>query len=146
MKNYKNTADTISTVGSMMLFLLFAVCMMMIIAAAAGSYSRISDNYETDFTATASIRYISNKIKSSDAVYIIDKGMVLESGAMANIIYCSGGGLYEKTVAADSDYDISGGEKIFDIDGITVEETGELYTITVNVSGEKHSAIVRKGM
>lgn len=145
MKNYKNTSDTITTVGSMLLFLLVAVCMMMIIAAAAGSYSRISDNYETNFTASSSIRYISNKIKSSDKVEILKNGMVLENGGTANIIYYSNGGLYEKTVTAGTDYEISGGEKIFEISGVDISDNAEYYKITVNVSGEEYSALIGKG-
>ena len=138
MKNYKNTADTISTVGSMLLFLLFAVCMMMIIATAAGSYSRINDNY-------ASIRYLSNKIKSAEKVELSENGMILQSGSTANIIYFSDGGLYEKTVAASSEYELSGGDRIFELSGVEIQETEELYKITVNVDEKTSSAIVRKG-
>lgn len=145
MKNYKNTADTISTVGSMLLFLFFAVCMMMIIATAAGSYSRINDNYTTDFTASASIRYLSNKIKSSEKVEIAENGMILQSGGAANIIYFSEGGLYEKTVAAGSEYELSGGDRIFELSGVEIKETEDLYKITVNVGDKTSSAIVRKG-
>ncbi len=145
MKNYKNTADTISTVGSMLLFLLFAVCMMMIIATAAGSYSRINDNYETDFTVSASIRYLSNKIKSAEKVELSENGMILQSGSTANIIYFSDGGLYEKTVAASSEYELSGGDRIFELSGVEIQETEELYKITVNVDEKTSSAIVRKG-
>ena len=145
MKNYKNTSDTISTVGSMLLFLLFAVCMMMIIAAAAGSYSRISDNYGTNFTASASIRYISNKIKSADKVDVSQNIMVLENGGATNVIYYSNGGLYEKTVAAGTEYELSGGDMIFELNGMEINETDEFYKITVNVGGETSAALVRKG-
>lgn len=145
MKNYKNTSDTISTVGSMLLFLLFAVCMMIIIALAAGSYSRISDNYGTDFTASASIRYISNKIKTADKIEVSNNVMVLQSGGAANIIYFSDGGLYEKTVAADTEYVPSGGYKIFELSGMEIIETNEFYKITINVGGGINTALVRKG-
>ena len=145
MKNYKNTSDTISTVGSMLLFLLFAVCMMMIIGAAAGSYSRISDNYVTDFTASASIRYISNKVKSADSVDVSQNVMVLKSGGVENIIYYSDGGLYEMTVAADSEYELSGGNRIFEISGMEISESNGIYKITVSLGSEKCAALVRKG-
>lgn len=145
MKNYKSTSDVISTVGSMALFLLFAVCMMIIIALAANSYGRISDNYETSFTASASIRYISNKIKSADSVDVENNVMVLKSGGAANIIYFSNGGLYEKTVAANAEYAPSGGYRIFELSGMEISETDEFYKITVNVGGEKSAALVQKG-
>ncbi|MCH5196348.1 MAG: DUF4860 domain-containing protein [Oscillospiraceae bacterium] len=145
MKNYRNTSDTISTIGSMLLFLLFAVCMMMIIAAAAGSYSRISDNYGTNFTASASIRYISNKIKSADSVDVSQNVMVLRSGGISNIIYFSDGGLYEKTVAANAEYELSGGERIFELSGMEISESESFYKISVNVGSEKCAALVRKG-
>lgn len=129
----------------MLLFLLFAVCMIMIIAAAAGSYSRISDNYATNFTASASIRYISNKIKSADKVDVSQNSMIMQIGGAANVIYYSDGGLYEKTVAVNSDYEPSGGELIFEISGIEISEINDFYKITVNVGGETNAALVRKG-
>ncbi len=55
MKKYRNKtlSDTVSTIGSMLLFLMFAGCLLMIIAVAAGTYSRISSNFDKTFGSSA---------------------------------------------------------------------------------------------
>ena len=90
MKKYRNKtlSDTVSTIGSMLLFLLFAGCLLMMIAVAAGTYSRISTNFDRTFGTTASLRYISNKLKSCDSAEIVDNGsgLILKNGGAVNII------------------------------------------------------------
>lgn len=149
MKKYQtnNLSDTIGTIGNMLLFLLFAGCMLMIIAVAAGTYSRISTNFNKTFGTTASLRYISNKIKSSESVEIINggSGLVLKSGAMSNVIYFEDNTLYEKTLSADSEITTYGGEKIFNLNEMSVSESGGLYKITAALGDEKNFTFVRRG-
>ena len=149
MKNYRNKtlSDTVSTIGSMLLFLLFAGCLLMMIAVAAGTYSRISSNFDKTFGTTASLRYISNKLKGCDSVEIVENGsgLVLKNGGAVNVIYFGSGGLYEKTVLSDSPVELTGGDRIFELSGLTVSDTGELYKITVALDGDENSTFIRKG-
>lgn len=148
MKNYKSKdlSDTIGTIGSMLLFLLFAGCMLMIVAAAAGTYSRISTNFDKTFGTTASLRYVSNKIKSSESARIIEdgSGLVLKSGAAVNVIYFKDGGLYEKTVSSDEDAFADGGDKIFDLSEMNISENGGTYRITAAFGGDRSRTFVRR--
>lgn len=147
MKNYKNKSlsDTVSTIGSMLLFLMFAGCMLMIIAVAAGTYSRISSNFDKTFGASASLRYISNKIKSANCVEIIEngRGLLLKNSGMTDIIYFGDGGLYEKSVSADIIPEPSGGSRIFELGDMKVTEDGALYKICVAFEGGDYSTFVR---
>ncbi len=149
MKKYRNKtlSDTVSTVGSMLLFLLFASCLLMMIAVAAGTYSRISSNFDKTFGSTASLRYISNKLKGCDSAEIVGdgSGLVLRSGGAANVIYFSNGGLYEKTVLSDASVELTGGDRIFELAGMTVSDVGDLYKITVALDGGENSTFIRKG-
>lgn len=149
MKNYrsKTLSDTISTIGSMLLFLMFAGGLLMMIAVAAGTYSRVSSNFDRTFGTTASLRYISNKLKSCDDAEIVGdgSGLILKSGGAVDVIYYGSGGLYEKTVLADGAVELSGGDRIFDLSGMTVSETGKLYKITVALDGDENSTFIRKG-
>ncbi len=149
MKNYRNKtlSDTVSTVGSMLLFLLFTGCLLMMIAVAAGTYSRVSSNFDKTFGTTASLRYISNKLKSCDSVEIAENGsgLVMKSGGAVDVIYLGSGGLYEKTVLADGAVEFSGGDRIFELSGLSVADVGELYKITVVLDGDENSTFVRKG-
>lgn len=148
MKKYlnKSLSETISSVGSMLLFMLFAGCTLMIIAVAASTYSRISDNFDKTFGASAALRYISNKIKSSESAEIINggDGIKLESGSITNVICFYDGGLYENSMAADSTNDYRG-EKIFDLNGLEITSDGAWYKITVVLNGEQSSTFVRRG-
>lgn len=149
MKNYKSKdmSDTIGTIGSMLLFLLFAGCMLMIVATAAGTYSRISNNFNKTFGTTASLRYVSNKIKAAETAEIIENGsgLVLKNGAAVNVIYFKDNGLYEKTVASEEDADTSGGEKIFELSELNISENGGTYKITAAFGGNRNHTYIRRG-
>lgn len=148
MKNYKSKdmSDTIGTIGSMLLFLLFAGCMLMIVAAAAGTYSRISNNFNKTFGTTASLRYVSNKIKSAETAEIIENGsgLILKSGTALNVIYFKDNCLYEKTVMSEEDAYPGGGEKIFELTELNVSENGGTYKVTAAFGGDKEYTYVRR--
>ncbi|MCM1166166.1 MAG: DUF4860 domain-containing protein [Lachnospiraceae bacterium] len=149
MKKYrdKTLSDTVGTIGSMLLFLMFAGCLLMMIAVAAGTYSRISSNFDRTFGSSASLRYVSNKLKSCDSAEIVGQGsgIVLKTDGISDVIYFNGGGLYEKTVMSDGDVGLSGGDRIFELNGMTIAEQGELYKITVSFEDGESSAFIRKG-
>ena len=148
MRNYQNKSlsDSVGTVGSMLLFLLFTGCMLMIIAVAAGTYSRISSNFDKTFGASATLRYVSNKIKSSESAEIVEgcRGLVLKSGGITNIIYCRDGALYEKSISSEDEPEISGGDKIFDLKSLNITENGSLYRITIVLGDEESFTLVRR--
>lgn len=148
MKNYKNKSlgDTISTVASMLLFLIFAGCMLMIISIAAGTYNRISNNFDKTFGSSASLRYISNKIKSSESAEIAEEGtaIYLKSGELMNIIYFENGALYEKSISAEEEPSTGDGDKLFDLGDMKISDNGELLKITVTLNNEENSTYVRR--
>lgn len=148
MKNYKNRSlsDVISTVGSMTLFLLFTGCLLMMIAVAAGTYSRINTSFDKTFGASASLRYISNKLKSAEKVEVAENGkaLYLEDESIIDIIYFNNGALYENNFSSDTEPTLSGGAKIFDLTDISISEQGELFKITVTLDGEQNSTYVRR--
>lgn len=119
----------------------------MIIAVAAGTYSRISSNFDKTFGSSASLRYISNKLKSCDSAEIVRQGsgIVLRSDGIFDVIYFGDNGLYEKTVMSDTDIGFSGGDRIFELNGMTVSDLGNLYKITVVFNGGENSTLIRKG-
>ena len=76
MKDHRarSMGDTASAVGSMLLFVLFAVCMLMAVAVAADTYSRIKTGYQQSFGTAASIKYISNKLRAAENVTLLEDG------------------------------------------------------------------------
>lgn len=137
----------LNTVAGLLLFLLFAVCSLVIIGSGAGVYSRIQDGHDSTYGSSASIRYITNKIRSGESVEVINggSGIVLVDGGIQCIIYAENGGLYEKTVSAEAEATADGGNKIFGLDSLSVTESELSYEITVKRGIDETTAIVRKG-
>lgn len=148
MKKYKNKGlgDTISTIGSMLLFMLFTGCLLMMIAVAAGTYSRISTNFDKTFGTSASLRYISNKLKSSQSAEIAENGtaLFLQSDGVCDIIYFKNGSLYEKSVSATNTPTADGGFRIFDLSEMKITEDGGLIKISVKLNDEQNFTYVRR--
>ena len=148
MKNYKNKSlgDTISTIGSMLLFMLFTGSLLMMIAVAAGTYSRISTNFDKTFGSSATLRYISNKLKNGENAEIAEDGTALfiKNGGICDVIYFKNGSLYEKSIAADNTPTADGGMPIFDLTELKIAEEGDLFKITVTMNGEQNSTYVRR--
>lgn len=144
---YKGTARVLNTAASLLLFLIFAICMMVIIAAGAGIYSRINSGYEMTYGSSAATRYVSNKIRASDSSEIIEdgKGVLLKSGNIVCVIYTGTDGIYEKNISADSEVTAEGGDLVIKLDGFSVTEHDGLYEISVNCGGDISSVLVRKG-
>ena len=145
--NGASSARVLNTVASLLLFLVFTVCMLIIIGAAAGTYSRISSGYERVYGSSAAIRYISNKMRSADSVEIIEggSGVVLESGRLCSVIYEENGSLYEKTVSIDGDRSPAGGDAVLDIDSVRITDTGDMYEISVAQGATDSVVMLRKG-
>ena len=143
----RSLADTASAVGSMLLFVLFAACMLMAVAVAADTYGRIKSGYQQSFGTVTSMKYISNKLRSADNVTIFEDGTAaaVESGGMVSVIYSGGDGLYEKNTVADGLVTADGGDRISGIDSMQITEHDSLYEITVRSGGETSSVLVRKG-
>ena len=148
MKKYtsKSLADITEAAGSMLLFTLFAACMLIIISAAASAYSRINSGYEKSFTVSASLKYVTNKLRSADSVEILgDEGIAVENGGILCVIYCGTDGIYEKNISAGETPEMSGGTCIFAEAALYVTEEGNLYTIAVTRGEETSQVLVRKG-
>lgn len=144
---YKGTSRVLGTAASLLLFLIFAICMIVIIGAGAGIYSRITSGYETTYGSSAAIKYVTNKIRSSDSCEIIDGGnaIVLENGGIATVIYSGSGGIFERSFSAGSEITVSGGELVVETDSLAVSEIDGLYEISVTCGGSSSSVLVRKG-
>lgn len=144
---YKGTSRVLGTAASLLLFLIFAICMIVIIGAGAGIYSRITGGYEATYGSSAAIKYVSNKIRASDSCEIMDggKGVVLESGNILCVIYSSENGIYERSLPVGSEVSAEGGELIVSADSMNVTENGGLYEISVSCGKNSASVLVRKG-
>ncbi len=142
----KKLANSVSSVGSMILFLLFAVCSLIIVAAGVSTYSRISDNFNSTFSSSAAVSYVTNKIRGGTGVVIGDgeTGLTVYSDETACVIMNSGGGIAEKNIRASADITNTGGDVIFPKTMLVLkEEEPGLFSVSV-VSGKRtYTALCR---
>ncbi len=121
----KRLTDTVSAAGSMTLFLIFAVCCLIMIAAAASAYGRISENYDDTFNSAAAVRYVTNKLRACKGAEILSGNeLLLYDDGYKTLIYESGGTLYERLLSDGQEVSASGGEAVFKAEGFSVSDCG----------------------
>ena len=121
----KRLSETVSAAGSMVLFLIFTVCCLVIITVAATAYKRISENYDNTFNSAAAVRYVTNKLRSCDSAEITAGGdILLESSDSKTLIYQRDGVLYARRFSLGSEAVPEGGEAVFSAEGFEVEDCG----------------------
>lgn len=143
----KDFTEIIGTTGSMLLFAAFALCMLIMISAAASTYSRISVGFEKTFGSSSALGYVSNKLRSAEDTQLLESenGAVVINGKVACVIYCSGDGIFEKNVLLGEDYSPTGGTRIFDADNLCITEENGLFRVAVSNGGKESTVLVRKG-
>lgn len=147
----KSLSHIMQASGSMLLFLLFAGCMLMMTAVAASTYSRISACYDETFGASVPLRYVANKIKSAQSVELFEdgSGAALEISGAVCVIYYSGGEICEKTLSkadfAEGEFAAAGGDSITQAQSLHIAENGGVYVISAECDGAAKSVFVRKG-
>ena len=62
-------ANVLNTSVSLLLFMMFTVCVLLLIGAAADTYSGINKGYEETYGSAATVRYLSN-IKAQSPLYL----------------------------------------------------------------------------
>lgn len=145
--NNKGIAGMLNSAASMLLFVMFAVCVLIIIGLAGGVYSRISSSYDETYNTAAGVKYLTNKIRSADSCEIIENGngLALTDGGLLCVVYVRDGGVYEKNIAAGSAPTADGGEKILGLDTLEITDNGGLYSIEVAHGANSSQVLVRKG-
>ncbi len=132
----RRLANSVSAVGSMILFLLFAACSLIMIAVGTCTYARISNNFDGSFSTTAAVRYVTNKIRSGERVEIENHGagLAVYSGDMVCVIMSDNGDLGERNARAEAYSEYVGGDIIFPGTVIKITEEDGVYIITA-ISG-----------
>ena len=131
----KRLAETISSAAGMTLFLIFAVCCLIMITVAASAYKRINDSYEQVFNSTAALRYVSNKLHACESAELLsDKELLIKNEGFQTLIYERDGELYERLFPEEAEIKTESGELLFSVGEFSFNMNGEL--LEVIVSGE----------
>lgn len=144
----KRLTETVSSAGSMVLFLMFAVFSLIIITVAASAYKRISDNYDDTFNSAAAVRYVTNKLRAAENAEVLDGGeIMLADSGYKTLIYERGGVLYERLFSDGQEVIADGGEAVFGAEGYSVKmlENGLISVSAAGAGGNVFTAYCRIG-
>jgi len=141
----KRRAEVISSAANMTLFLLFAVCCLVMITVAASAYGRINKNYGNTFNSTAAVRYITNKIRAGEGTEILaENQLLLTNSGYSTLIYQQGGVIYERLFPEGDIITTEGGEELFRAEKLSLRNNGGLISVTVtDENGESFEAVCR---
>ena len=148
----------------LLLFSLFAVCVLFVLLFGADAYRRVTSRDQAAYDRRTAVQYLSTKVrqtKNGGAVSLLPDaaaGDVLvlaeEAGgeAYVTLIYCYDGWLRELFTAAGADFSPDAGEKLFPAQGLSLEledgallcvlngETGGVLRFTLSLRGGKEGA------
>ena len=141
----RRRAEVISSAANMTLFLLFAVCCLVMITVAASAYSRINENYGNTFNSTAAVRYITNKIRACEDAEILDGNqLLLENPGYSTLIYQQNGIVYERLFSDSDIITAEGGEELFHAENLLLKNKNGLISVTItDENGGSFSALCR---
>ena len=142
----KKLADSVGSAGSMILFLIFASCSLIMIAAGASTYARIAGSFDKTFNYSAAAKYVTNKIRSGDSSTIETggKAVSISFGDTVCVITSEKDGITEINRRAQDETNAQLGDVIFPGAGMDISERGDgLYSVTISSGGESITVYCR---
>lgn len=140
----RRTAESAGSVSVMILSAFFAVCCLAIAVSAASAYTRTAENYSNTFSASAAVKYVTNKIRAAESIEIIDENtLLLSNSGYKTLIFSDSGEICERVFPEGADIVKGGGETVFRTDGLTMHPTENGLYITAENGGERFSAYCR---
>ncbi len=133
MHMFKKHSKIIQLFCSMSLFLLFAICSLIIIVIGIENYKGMLAENDKKFAAYSSSKYISNKIKAYnkegcvkiktiDDIDCIILAESIDNQSYNTMIYCYNGSLYENFMSDEDIFRPDNGIEVFKISEMNVEK------------------------
>ena len=141
----------------LVLFGVFAVCILAVLLSGTGVYGRLVERDENAFDDRTAAQYLSTRIHSAlnaDSISIVsvdgsDALRILESydeESYQTLLYCRDGWLYELFTTTEGDIDPEAGERILPADRIHGEiDSGLLKIDLTDGNGEQSLLISLRG-
>lgn len=134
-----------------LIFSVFAVVSLLLVAIGAGMYQRVVDHLQTNNEVRSSLSYIAGKIRSNDSegaisirtmnsVEVLCLKQPSGSFEVTDYIYYYGGELKEQSLFDGTEFKPENGETIVAVTSFDAERHGNLFTFTVvDRSGRENS-------
>lgn len=132
---------SIDSLTALVLFGVFAACVLMVLLTGAEAYRRLTERNRDSFAERTCLQYVATKIRqaeSGDKIYIEDLGEfealcipeTIGERVFVTRIYCYDGWLREVFTSAGAECKPSDGEKIIQVEALDFELENGLLTIT----------------
>lgn len=135
----KQTAQHhIDSLAALLLFGVFAACVLVVLLTGADAYRRLSDRDKESYDRRSCQQYIATQVRqadSADGVRVEEFGgvdaLVLHDGLYVTRIYCYGGSLMELYALEALPLSPEDGEKVMPLDALELSLDGSLLTVTL---------------
>ena len=139
----------IDALASLLLFGVFAACILAVLLTGAGAYRRLTRRDQAAFDRRSCVQYISTKVRQSDragAVRVVDfgGGSALLLGAdepYATWLYCRDGWLMELYCYADEPLGPEDGERLLEAERMELSLEEGLLTVTIVTPGGEEDTL-----
>lgn len=136
----RQTKQHMGSLLALLLFAVFAVCILSVLMTGAGVYQRLSQRDDDAYTRRTATQYVSTKVRqaeNSDAIRVEDFDGVpaltlrqdLGGVVLLTQIYCHDGWLRELFHLEGSGLIPSDGEKVLPMQAMSVEQKGSLLFV-----------------
>ncbi len=155
MQKSKRSRTVIQILCTLSLFLLFAICSLLLISISASNYKGLLGDNNDNFNANTSLRYVSTKLHSYDmtnginietisGVKCISLTQSSENEIYNTLIYYHNGYLYELYASKDFDFQPGNGEKLMKVNNFSFDilNNNAIALHADNARSEKISTVV----
>lgn len=135
----QHTQQHIDAFAALLLFGIFAACVLAILLTGAGAYRRLTERDQVSYERRTCVQYIVTRVHQSDSmdqVSVEQFGGVpalklLDENGYVTRVYCYDGWLMELYTSVDADLEPADGEQLLKADGLELSMDGNLLDITV---------------
>lgn len=127
--------------GALLLFGIFAMCVLMVLLTGADAYRRLTERDQQAYLRRTCAQYVAARVRQADSLAGITvepfgDGNALtlaeDGGAYRTRIYCYEGWLMELYSAADADLDPQAGERILEMEELELSMKEGLLTAKIS--------------
>lgn len=140
MNNEKREKLNISNLAPLLLFGVFAVCIMTVLIFGTGSYKRLVKRDQTAYTERTVLQYVATKLRQNpdkaavtveqfDGCSCLVLRQKIGSITYLDRIYCYKGWVRELFAAESGNFTAADGEKVLETSGLSFSVNGDLLEI-----------------
>ena len=140
--NKERAKQNISGLLALLLFAVFAVCILSVLLSGTQIYQRLTDRDDAAYTHRTVVQYLSTKVRQADCAQMITvedfcgtPALVfsedLEGELFDTRIYCHDGYLYELFVPASLDAVPEDGESLLPLQSMEITQEGSLLRFSL---------------